>query len=76
LKTPAELTALYPAFETESKYYPGYPKTIFTGFDNNDFNLTASNTKLIKPAVIPENIAKVMRLSNKQTSFIGASNIK
>jgi len=76
LKTPAELTALYPAFETESKYYPGYPKTIFTGFDNNDFNLTASNTKLIKPAVIPENIAKVMRLSNKQTSFIGAYNIK
>ncbi len=76
IKTPEELTALYPAFETESKYYQGYPKSIFTDFDSNDFNLTAANTKLAKPAAIPENIANVMRLKNKQTSFIGAYNFK
>lgn len=76
IKTPEELTALYPTFETESKYYQGYAKSIFTGFDSNDFNLTAANAKLAKPASIPEKIANVLRLNDKQTSFIGAYNTK
>ncbi|MBP7508098.1 MAG: right-handed parallel beta-helix repeat-containing protein [Prolixibacteraceae bacterium] len=48
LIAPEELTALYPGFETESKFYNGISTTFFNNFSKNDFSIKAENKEKIK----------------------------
>jgi hypothetical protein len=67
---PEALTALYPGFESESNYYQGHDKTLFTDFGQNDFSLTTDS--LIVPAVLPEKLARVLGLTEGQPVHVGA----
>jgi hypothetical protein len=72
LNTPAELTALHTEFATESKFFQMQPDSLFTGYRQNDFSLLPETSALCNGAILPEDIASAMRLSDKEASFVGA----
>jgi len=72
LSTPEELTALYPEFSTESKLFKGISTPFLTNVSANDFSLNAESAGKLKAAILPEEIIKVMNVSDKKASFVGA----
>lgn len=70
LSGPEALTAMYPGFESESKYYQGIDQSFFTAFGLNDFSL--STDSLIVPAVLPEKLLTALGLDAAQAAFVGA----
>lgn len=76
LIAPDELTALYPDFENESKVSRGIPTSIFNNYSNNDFNIKAENKKMVRGALIPEEISSLLKLKDKKASFAGAYYLK
>ncbi|MBN1925745.1 MAG: right-handed parallel beta-helix repeat-containing protein [Prolixibacteraceae bacterium] len=70
--SPDELTAINPDFSSESRLYRNHAEAIFNGFEQNDFSLLPGISALCNGAVLPENIAGIMNLKEKDGSFVGA----
>ncbi|MCF8360664.1 MAG: right-handed parallel beta-helix repeat-containing protein [Prolixibacteraceae bacterium] len=72
LNIPDELTALYPEFATESKLLNMQADSIFTGYDQNDFNLLPETSAICNGAVLPGDVVSVLKLKENDASFVGA----
>ena len=72
INEPAALTALYPAFETESVMLNEQPKTVFADFAGMDYKLLPSTRKAVKPTLLNDRTAKAMGTESAEISYIGA----
>ncbi len=73
ISSPAQLTALYPAFEIQSVMLVKQQKSVFADFEGMDYKLSASARGAVKPALLSEKTVKAMGGTGKpEISYIGA----